>query len=87
MNGGYDLSTEVPQITSVTYGPVAGDISSRVGRDNVRAGLGTPDGFGWMCVLPKNITANGSAHPILATIVLSAPVGFPGQRIFTISNF
>ena len=43
MNGGYALSTEVPQIASVTYEPVAGDISSRVGRDNVRAGLGTPE--------------------------------------------
>jgi len=45
MNGGYDLSTEVPQITSVTYEPLAGDISSRVGRDNVRAGVGTPGRF------------------------------------------
>jgi thiosulfate/3-mercaptopyruvate sulfurtransferase len=45
MNDGYALSTEVPQILSVTYEPVAGDISSRVGRDNVRAGLGTPGRF------------------------------------------
>ncbi|OGL02614.1 MAG: sulfurtransferase [Candidatus Rokubacteria bacterium RIFCSPHIGHO2_02_FULL_73_26] len=40
---GRPLSTEVPAPTPVAYPPEPGDASSRVGRDDVRAGLGRPD--------------------------------------------
>jgi thiosulfate/3-mercaptopyruvate sulfurtransferase len=40
---GRPLSTQTPQPAPVEYDPRPGDVSSRIGRDEVRAGLGRPD--------------------------------------------
>ena len=42
---GYATSTEAPETVPVAYQPCPGDTSSRVGRDNVRDGLGNPGRF------------------------------------------
>lgn len=39
---GRPLATETPRVTPVEYRPRPGDTASRVGRDDVRAGLGRP---------------------------------------------